>query len=280
MNEFWRQMIASIKSMSSPMRPEAAEVALIEATVAAHQRQLQDAPGQALLLGVTEEIVTMDWPGEVMLDAVDRSEAMIGAFWKGDVPGRRRLRQANWWEMDDRFGPYRYAIGDGVFNLQSYPDNYQAFAARLHSVMEPGGLGFFRVFSQPGGLNDDVASSATGVIERYRSGELSEFQQLRFNLAIALQQSTREGIALNIPGVVRQLEQLGLGRREQETLPDFDSVAKPMLAFDEPHSLRMYHPTREEFEAAVEPWFELTDTGFGKHPLAGLCPTYTLRARE
>lgn len=275
MNEFWRQMIASIKSMSSPMRPERAEVAILEHAVAARQASLGGATGTALLLGVTEEIVGMDWPAEVFLEAVDRSQSMIDAFWMGDLPERRRLRQANWWEMDSGFGPYRFAIGDGVFNLQAYPTEFRAFASKLHSVMEPGGLGLFRVFSYP-----EEAYSPADVIMQFESGALDQFQQLRFCLAIARQASAEQGSALNIPQAVDCLEALGIGKAVLEALPDFASVARPMLETPNPHSLKLYYPTRDEFQAAVQPWFEVHEVAYGEQPLANLCPTYILSARE
>ena len=271
MNEFWLQMIESIKSMGSPMRPEAAEIAFIESHIETCQAASNHTNARALLLGVTREVTMMRWPDEVFLEAVDRSQPMIDAFWAGDVPGHRKLTVNDWWNLDDSNGRYRYAIGDGVFNIQPYPEGYEGLAEHLHGIMDPGGLGFFRVFSRPEG-----DWSEGNFLEQYRAGAYHTFQELRFCFAIARQASVELGAELNIPMVIDALAHHGISESELRKLPDFRSVAEPMLNQDHAHTLKLHYPSREEFTEAVDPWFEVRDVGFGDHPLANLCPTYCL----
>lgn len=272
MDEFWRQMIASIQNMASPMRPEPKEISFIEKKV---KNRVSGIDGQldlkALLLGVTPEIVDMNWPIGMELEAVDRSEAMADAFWLGDIPGKRKLTKGNWWDFPATASSFHFIFGDGIFNIQSFPGQFETFASRMSGLLHRNGLAFFRVFTR-----SENPDSPEKVINQLRSGYISSYQEFRLRFTIALQEDAGIGVASSIPNTHQILKDMGVNVEELALLPDYSGIAEPMLALNKPQSLQMCFPSQQEFVNAVSPWLNVVDVGYGEHSLARHCPVFCL----
>ena len=272
MDEFWRQMIVSIKNMGSPMRPEPREISFIEGNV---EKWVSDVNGQsnlkALLLGVTPEIVNMNWPIGIELEAVDRSEAMAEAFWLGDIPGKRKLTQGNWWDFPAAANSFHFIFGDGIFNIQEFPGQFKTFASRMSALLHLDGLAFFRVFTR-----SENPASPEEVISQLRSGHISSYQDFKLSFTIALQEDASVGYASSIPNVHQALKEMGVSAEELALLRGYSGIAEPMLALSKPQSLQMCFPSQQEFIEAVSPWFHVVEVGYGGHLLAHHCPVFCL----
>src|ERR1700730_4920742 len=99
LRSYWDGLASSYAALGSPLRPSSEDVQFMEYAVSAwHARHPGQAP-QALLLGVTPDLVRMRWlPGSSLM-AVDSAEAMVRAVWPGDLPARRWAVCGDWLSM-------------------------------------------------------------------------------------------------------------------------------------------------------------------------------------
>src|ERR1700722_1935588 len=86
----WGALARAWDYVGWPFRPSAHEVRSFEAIVQGWQQLHPQARVNALLLGVTPEIASMDWPEGTRLLGADSSPEVTKAIWPGDIEGRRR----------------------------------------------------------------------------------------------------------------------------------------------------------------------------------------------
>lgn len=148
-NDYWNYALEVFRHLGSPLQPEPAEISFMEHKVRdwiaanPHCRQTS-----ALVLGVTSEIVGIDWPDPVELTAVDESDSMIKEFWPGDRAGKRTLIRGNWFDFPADQHSFDLILGDGVFNIPEFPHGYAALARRMASLLKPDGMMIIRAFTQ------------------------------------------------------------------------------------------------------------------------------------
>jgi len=127
-SEIFESQIELFKTMKSPFRPHTSEIRILREVVFDKVESQKITDFKVLVLGATEEITSLDWPEGTTLTAVDCSKVMIDAFWPGDVPGRRKVICADWFDMPFTKNSFHFIVGDGVFNFMSYPEGYRTLA--------------------------------------------------------------------------------------------------------------------------------------------------------
>ena len=273
---FWNTQVELIKAMGPPVRPHASEI-LIMQSLLRDRMAARPAGGRirVLVLGVTPEIVGMDWPHGTELTAVDQSESMIAAFWPGDIPGQRTLVRADWLHMPFEPGSFHFVLGDNVFNALDYPQGFRNLAERLGAVTRPEGLLIVRVLCQA-----EPIEHGRDIVAEYRAGQLTDYHQFRFRMMTADQASVEEGLFTSKEAIDKSMEAHGLDMAEvYETTgyrlprPPAAGPAPPMKPY------KVSYPTPDEFLAAVSHRFELVDTRHGGHALAHRTPVFALEPR-
>lgn len=188
--------------LGPPQRPSREDVEAALSAVRGWQHDLREAPGdgatappppRALLLGVTPEIATMDWPPGTSLLAVDRSEAMIEAVLpKAGVPEGTRAVVADWRSLPVADGSIDVAIGDGCLSVFAFPTGVREVAREIRRALAPTGRLVMRLYTgvQP--------REAMATIEAdLRAGRIGSFHVLKWRVAMALEAEPGAGVVLD-----------------------------------------------------------------------------------
>ena len=279
-NDSWSETVEVFKRMKSPMRPDASETRIVEDWL----RERLGAAGleqaervEVLVFGVTVETITLPWPENVRLTAVDRSEAMIQAFWPGDIPNRRRLVRGDWEQLPWPPASFHFVFGDGFLNAWSHPRGQLEFAQRINQLLKPGGVFFFRGFAQA-----DPPETLDGVLEAYRSGGIKHYHEFRFRLATALQADPCEGLWVSTALLDQKLVEAGIDLDELHRKTNYEPPSRPNSGAGvvrEPPPLLLNYPSVSEWERVLSQRFRILGRGHGLHALGARCPIFALEKR-
>lgn len=149
---------------------------------------------EAVLLGATQEILSMSWPERTRLQVVERSPAMLARLSSPPailpIPDVVVQRFGDWRTMSSfARGSQDLVIGDGCFTTLSY-EEYDTVLEQIHRVLRPGGHFAHRFFVQPEPKERpwDVVQSWMLTRTGFHAGKL--------RLLMSLQQSFPEGVAV------------------------------------------------------------------------------------
>lgn len=273
---FWNTQIASIKAMGPPARPHRSDIACMR-TMMLERIASWPLAGRikVLVLGVTPEIVGMDWPPGTDITAVDLSEGMIEAFWLGDIAETRRLVRADWMAMPFEPDTFHFVLGDNVFNALDYPQGYRDLADALDKITRPEGLCIIRVLCQAQPREDGYE-----IVECYKAGKLTDFTEFRFRMMTASQASVQEGLFTSKEAIDKTMEEHGLRMTEVYEKTGFQPprppASQPMTKMS---PYKVTYPTPEEFLQAISHRFGAVDARHGDHPLAHRTPVFALERK-
>lgn len=172
--DHWPLHARNWSRVGPPLRPCAEDVAIVLAQIT---RAVD-----ALILGVTPELVGMALPAGSTITAVDRDPAMIEALFAPHP--HRRAFAGDWLALPLASAAVDIAIGDGVASVIGFPADYRALAAELARVVAPGGLVVLRLFAAPAVAEtlDDVKAAL---------GMIGSFDALKWRIAMAIQSADR-----------------------------------------------------------------------------------------
>ena len=269
----WREAAHHWQHYGSPLRPCAADVAVMEEFVRRWHPQRRARPLQALLWGVTPEIANMAWPEGTQLLAVDKSAPMIRCVWPGDVAGRRQAVCADWFEFDRGAERYDVVIGDGNFAILDYPGQYRRLAALARGWLASDGILVLRSFVLPA-----MKETPEAVFADLRATRIDSFHSFKLRLAMALQESTRAGTRMGDVfdawkhariEVATLMISSGWPRAVIETIELFDG-----------RDTRLSFPTAAELDALMSEHFDKLDERRLPYELGERCPVAVFRPRR
>jgi len=269
---YWARIAALYAQMRPPLRPSGEDIRFYEETVGAYALRHPKQANRALLLGVTPDIAAMRWPLSFSLLGIDHSNEMVKGVWPGNVPGRRWAVNGNWLSLPKRPSSCDIVIGDGSMNCLRYPDDQRAFAGSVRGVLKREGIFILRCFTQP--VQQERPDQ---VLEDAMRGEIPTFTQFRFRLLMAMQPSTRAGVAVN--DAYRfwtshgARESLLLSRTDWESELDYIEVYRDGGAV---HTF----PTLAEFRAKLSEFFDEISVSFPTYYAGDRCPRLVLTPRR
>lgn len=229
---------------------------------------------RTLILGVTPEMARLGWPQGTDLLAVDRSREMIARVWPGfPTPGGGALC-ADWRALPLAERSRDLVLGDGVFTVLAYPEDYRALAASLRRVLGPDGLFAFRTFVRP-----DRDERPAAVCDAAMDGEVDSFHAFKLRLLMSLQPDTATGVrtgdvwacwASDGPGAEELVDRSGWPREQIATIEAYRGR-------DTVYSF----PTLEELRSLLaEEGFEEVERFRPTYELGARCPTLVWARRE
>ena len=116
-DDHWSRHAAQWSHVGPPLRPGSEDIAVARELVAKSGRDSSSGSPRALVLGVTPELVGMEWPSGTRLTAIDRCPGMIGAL----LPSEGRQGPGgicgNWLQLPFASGSFDLIAGDGCLTV-------------------------------------------------------------------------------------------------------------------------------------------------------------------
>lgn len=188
---YWEMRAANWR-YAPPMSPCAEDVAWYEE--AAHQAASAAGPAfSALLLGVTPSIALMRWPEGTRLVAVDWAAGMLRNVWPArGVPSGALPVRADWRQLPLADASVDFVVGDNCYAVLASFEEALAATSEVRRVLRPAGIYCQRCLCGPG-----QRRSVDALFEDLFEGRVRHLDFFRFQLALAIQDGARIGIALN-----------------------------------------------------------------------------------
>ncbi len=266
----WKRSTISKQSMPrrSPWCPSAEDGLFLKEAAAP---ALAGDEATLLVLGVTLEVIAIDWPAQARLVTVDSSAGIIASIWQPNPSVASQAICAWWQDMPIEDASVAAAVGDGSLNALTALDQYPVVLGQVARVLRPGGVLALRCFVQ-----SDTQESAEQLFDDARRGLFPDISGFRFRLAMAMAETDQsvalsevpEAFARHAPDRAALAAATGWSRAQIEVT---DAGAGSPI--------RVTFPTEAELHRQFAPWFHLEDIRRGHYVEADCCPTWILRRR-
>jgi SAM-dependent methyltransferase len=242
----WRRRVPS-----APLCPTPEDIAFVEGRIGRHAMRLQR-PARALVLGVTQELLQMDWPAGSSLVAVDWSFDMVELMLSGEQRARVAAPVvADWRRMPIPASSHDFAVGDGCYVMQSSLEDCARINTEVARVLRPDGLFCLRCFLRP-----DVAEDPGVLFLQAAAGQAGNPDVFRWRVGMALHGADGVGIVLD------DVWRWWSGHLVAGPAPQDDKAMRETHAAMERWkgaSARFTFPTREEAERLLRQRFRIVD---------------------
>lgn len=271
-SEIWNRHSAQWQNVGPPLRPCGQDLALLRRVLEEQCTTRGWILLRALLLGVTPEIATMDWPGDTRLLALDRHRGMIASVWPGDGIVDAAVVCADWTRMPVRDGQCEVVVSDCCYSSLDYPKGYWTLTSELHRVLKAGGLFAMRAFVRP-----ERREPVETVIDDLLRGRIGNFHVLKWRLAMGLHGDLTAGVRLadiwnawnrSVAKPDLLARQLGWPINVIRTIDAYQAL-----------ETRYTFPTLEELRHTLSTQFTETACVFPEYELGDRCPTLAFEPR-
>lgn len=226
----------------------------------------------AVLWGVTPEIARMSWPPSTRLTAIELAADMIQWVWPGDRRGIRTAIREDWIRTPDLLhDPVDLVIGDGCFNTLAFPRQWLVYADAARRALTPQGCLVMRFYVQL-----PRRQTVDEVLADLRGGRTHGFHVFKFQLAMAIQADSGEGVRLHdvwelwrsvLPDVEPRIPALGWSREMIDTIEIYRG-----------QETRYWFPTFEEVVRALASQFWLQWASWPDYEMGDGCPVGVFQA--
>lgn len=274
-DHFWKRQAQSWEHIKSPLRPSRADIEMFE-RLSLHALGTK-ACSRVVVLGVTPEILLMNWPEDTFLIAVERSREMVENVYSRaarHAPENLHLRSivGHWQDLPEllKDDPVDLVIGDGCYT-QLTSDQYTPVTEAIRSSLKSGGAFIHRFFIKR--EQEDASAVLADLAQPFKVDNFSAF---KLRLLMACQQSFEEGVVLgevckafeNWTGDngFERIKPQRFSQREMETILNYWASQQ-----------RYTFPTHEELRAAIEGVMHLDSArSGGAHELRERCVMLTM----
>jgi hypothetical protein len=266
----WEQQARQWASVRPPLRPSACDLVFAQNEI--DRQESRNSPMNALILGVTPELLDLQWPASARVLAIDLSGSMIRGLWRDRSSERHHHwpAQGDWRHLPVADGSVGLTLGDGCFGLM--PSNQEDLAHSVHRSLKPQGTWVVRVFLRP-----DVSESPADVWEELIAGRIGNFHIFKFRLLAAL--AARDGsipVALGWDAVHRWS-------------PSLDELAERLgWPIEEVRTIEAYRgqtaaywlPAIDQFRSIMQPLFDEVSCHVPGYEMGERYPTFVFRSRQ
>lgn len=260
--------------LGAPLRPSPEDVRAALSAIRSLSGGRAEGGCRALLLGVTPELATMEWPAGTTLVAVDRSEAMLEAvFPRVGLPEGARAILGEWESLPVETGSVDVVIGDGCLSMLEFPQGARRLGAEVRRALSPGGLFVIRAFAAPEDREEMAA-----IEEDLRAGAIGSFHALKWRVAMALQASAEAGVVLDdVYTTMDKLRPILAGFAER---PGFEPDVVGTIEAYRGSPVKYWFPSVEELRGALSGSLVLERRIEKTYELGDRCPTLVFRRRS
>ena len=266
MTAYWNTFEVTYRNLGAPLKPCLEDVRVIEVGLTQWCGEHVRPRYSALLCGVTPALAELRLPPGAHLLAVEQSQSMIEAIWPGDTPARTVMR-GNWFELPIAPRSCDIVLGDGCFNCVDYPDGYRGLFDSLCRVLARDGIVFMRFFMRP-----DEREDCDTVFDDLLAGRIPNFHIFKWRLAMALQASTEEGIAVGAVYAAWAARGIDTGGLAAEL--NWPQAAIATICNYRDKDTRLSFPTRQEIRDAMPRGLREVLYREPGYPLGERCPMF------
>lgn len=267
--DHFARLYARWSDTGPPLQPSSGDVAVLERVISHCQ-----SPPRVVVLGLTPQIIGLDWPPETRLCAVDHSPAMMRELWppaKG--PSGAEAILADWCAMPMDAGSVDLVAGDGCYIALACPDRCAAMTREVQRVLRPGGQFVIRVFVRP-----ENRESVAGIGARLERGAIGSVHALKLLLHAALHGAS--GVGTRLDDVWRAWKSLPPPPAPLASRRGWTAAEVAGIEAYQGKETRYYLPTLAEFRAMVSSHFDELECSSADYELAERCPTFVLQSRK
>lgn len=265
----WVGLAARWQHLQTPLRPGAVDTK--------HTQQTLDAVAAScpapnvLLLGVTPELSGLRFSASSRLLAVDSSREMLGALWSPSVHCASLAVRARWESLPVKAGSIDVVLADGSFCCLPDMASIYCVASVVARAMRPGALMNLRSFVRP-----DVPENIEDILRETRAGTAGTVHGVKWRVAMALQGTSDDGVAL--ADVWRVFEGLG-DRSHLRGLTGWSDASIATLDAYRHATSRMCFPTLSSTRKFLAAHFDELSYRVPDYELGERCPSFLLRKR-
>lgn len=268
-SEFFAGNLPKWSHVGPPWRPLPEDTAVVERAAAG-----LGAVPNVVVLGLTPETTSCNWPVDTRLTAVDHSPDMIKQLWPpAHGPANSQVMLADWHAMPIDSGTIDLVAGDGCYMMETFPEGFDNLTRAVCRVLGRGGRFVIRVFLRP-----DQPESVADIARAFARAEIGSVHALKMRLMAAVHGANGAGF------LVDEMWQAW------KTMPPLPAAyaGKPGWGAEEVDGMellqgsqaRFFMPTLTEFRQSQKPFLREVECSFGHYELADLCPTFVFAHYE
>lgn len=178
---YWNNVGSDWDLVGPPLRPSHEDTAIMERLVERWHNSSDVTFPQAVILGVTQEIVKMRWPEHTNILAFDREASRIHTLWPHRNISNAAALCSNWLDLPLVDGYADMVLADGSFTLLAFPDDYVKIAHELSRILAPDGIVAVRMYVAP-----LLMESVDDIFNDLWDGKIGNFNTFKWRLAMAL----------------------------------------------------------------------------------------------
>lgn len=270
--EVWVSIARCYAAFGSPLVPCRDDIAAFERAVAVKARQDQGTAGgvDALVLGVTPGITSMNWPPNSRITAVDMSSAVIEAMWPGDIPGCRKAVCAPWLSIPIEPKSCDVVVGDGSLNACRFPSEVRTLLRAVSHYLKDEGILSLRTFIRP--LSPEPIASVFHAVTKGLGVD-----GFKMRLWMAMQRCAEEGVAVR--DAAQALREYNLDCQVMhEHLGWSLEAIEPFSTW--PSSEAVYtFPSLSELRGSMAEFFDEVSISWPNYELGHCCPVIVMRKK-
>lgn len=255
--------------ISSPLRPCAEDWAVVQEQI--NLLSQQHSRINVLLFGVTQELVSLSYPKQARLLAVDCSNEMIQHHWHPKNESASVVI-GQWEAMPVKHQVIDLALMDGSLNALSNVNKVEKALAQLAVVLKTGGIVVARVFLRP-----ETRESMSAIAADIKANKVGNVHVAKWRIAHALHGALEEGVVLNDIWEAFSSLSSDLGDLTSVTGWSRESIST-LKAYQHVRTKYVF-PTFSEAESLFKNHFNALSIHTPKYELGDRCPTWILRLR-
>lgn len=183
-SNYWNEFARRWRHVGPPWRPAEEDSQILRAAL-----DQEAEPRRVLLLGVTPEIVTLDWPATVRLFAIDRNLAMLRLI----LPRPQGLDLtaicADWRDLPLDTHSMDLVVGDNPVTAFEPFGQLARWVEEMHRVLRPGGVLALRFFLRPA-----RPTSVEELFADLNAGHMPSVHSFKLRLFHALHGTLEQGV--------------------------------------------------------------------------------------
>jgi SAM-dependent methyltransferase len=270
--QVWQKQALQWELVGAPLRPSAKDAALMRAAVL--RRHGQNAQGlQVAVLGVTPELVGLNWPEASKIRAFDHSADMVGRVWQPHATLASEVCLADWSDLPLPSHSVDVCVGDNALGALPSFAKCRDVLRELERALKPSGTLCLRCFIAP-----EVPESLADICDDVAQGKVFSFHALKWRLAMALSTGHDQNVVVH--RIFQCFQSLFPDRFALERVTGWpQSVINTIDVYRDSDTLYTFF-TLAALERLALPWFKVQDIEYPDYELAGRCPTLTLVPRS